>query len=117
MAPVRGCSTDNSSLTELFWSVPRLNGTGQLAVKYRQFTVCACCDSAFRDNDGKPWVLPVVAKVEVQMAQGIADKTLNHEYLGIDGLRLFSDAASEFLLGKDSSAIAENRVSANNPYF
>ncbi|XP_001626359.2 aspartate aminotransferase, cytoplasmic [Nematostella vectensis] len=65
---------------------------------------------AYRDNDGKPWVLPVVSKVETQLAQGIADGTLNHEYLGIDGLRQFSDIACKLLLGGDHPAIAQNRV-------
>ena len=56
-------------------------------------------------------VLPVVAKVEKQLAEGIADKTLNHEYLSIDGLGSFSTAACKLLLGNDSPALAENRVS------
>ncbi|XP_031554822.1 aspartate aminotransferase, cytoplasmic-like [Actinia tenebrosa] len=65
---------------------------------------------AFRDDDGKPWVLPVVRKAEQQMCQGILDGTLNHEYLGIDGLRQFSDASNKLVLGADSPAIAQNRV-------
>ena len=35
---------------------------------------------AYRDDDGKPWVLPVVSKVEKQIA---SDSSLNHEYLPI----------------------------------
>ncbi|KXJ14640.1 aspartate aminotransferase, cytoplasmic isoform X3 [Exaiptasia diaphana] len=62
---------------------------------------------AYRTDEGKPWVLPVVDKVELQMAQ---DKTLNHEYLGIDGMRAFTDAACKLLLGGDSPAITDNRV-------
>lgn len=65
---------------------------------------------AFRDNDGNPMVLPVVAKVEKQLADQIADKTLNHEYLSIDGLKSFTDAACRLALGADSPAIVENRV-------
>ena len=65
---------------------------------------------AFRDNDGNPMVLPVVAKVEKQLADQIADKTLNHEYLSIDGLKSFTDAACRLALGPDSPAIVENRV-------
>ena len=79
--------------------------------EYQQFLNNNFFNLAFRDDEGKPWVLPVVAKVEAQMAQGILDRTLNHEYLEIDGLRLFSDSASKFLLGKDSPAVVENRVS------
>lgn len=63
---------------------------------------------AYRTDEGKPWILPIVNKVETQMAQ---DKTLNHEYLGIDGMRAFTDAACKLLLGADSPAITDNRVS------
>jgi len=41
------------------------------------------CFAAYRGNDGKPWVLPVVKTVEAQMA---GDETLNHEYLPVAGL-------------------------------
>ncbi|KAL9983331.1 hypothetical protein ACROYT_G005484 [Oculina patagonica] len=67
---------------------------------------------AYRDNDGNPMVLPVVANVEKRLAEEIAQKTLNHEYLQIDGLGAFCDAASKLLLGEDSPAIVENRVCA-----
>ena len=40
-----------------------------------------------------------------------ADPTLNHEYLPLDGLRAFTDAASRLLLGDSSLAITQNRVS------
>ena len=62
---------------------------------------------AYRDEEGKPCVLPVVRRVEAAMA---CDHTLNHEYLPINGLTSFTDAASKLLLGSDSSAIAERRV-------
>lgn len=39
-----------------------------------------------------------------------SDETLDHEYLAIDGLRSFTDAAARLLLGEDSVAITENRV-------
>lgn len=65
---------------------------------------------AFRDADGKPWVLPVVKAVEMHLAQEISNGTLNHEYLGIDGLRAFSESACKLLLGNDNPAIAANRV-------
>ena len=53
-------------------------------------------------------MLPVVRVVESQMA---ADATLNHEYLPVAGLPDFRSAAARILLGSDSAAIAENRVS------
>ena len=63
--------------------------------------------SAYRTDDAKPIVLPVVRAVEAQMA---ADQTLNKEYLPVPGLPDYRSAATKLLLGADSSAIAENRV-------
>lgn len=65
---------------------------------------------AYRDKDGNPMVLPVVLNVEKRLAEEIASKILNHEYLSIDGLKSFCDAASRLLLGNDSPALVENRV-------
>ncbi|XP_014203846.1 aspartate aminotransferase, cytoplasmic [Copidosoma floridanum] len=62
---------------------------------------------AYRTNEGKPWVLPVVRKVESALA---ADETLNHEYLPVLGLESFSRAATSMLLGKDSPAISQGRA-------
>ena len=55
-------------------------------------------------------VLPVVANVEKWLAEEILQKTLNHEYLQIDGLGAFRDTACKLLLGEDSPAIVQNRV-------
>ena len=65
---------------------------------------------AYRTDEGTPWVLPVVRTVESQMS---SDETLDHEYLAIDGLRSYTDAAARLLLGEDSVAITENRVCSN----
>lgn len=61
---------------------------------------------AYRDEEGKPWVLPVVRTVEQQMA---SDETLNKEYLPIDGHRGFTDSAVKLVLGSGSPALVENR--------
>ena len=61
----------------------------------------------YRDDEGKPWVLPVVSSTEVALA---ADKTLNHEYLSIDGLKEFCTVATKLILGADSPALVQNRV-------
>lgn len=63
---------------------------------------------AYRTDEGKPWVLPVVKKVEAEMAQV---ESLNHEYLPILGLESFSSAAAKMLLGSDCAALKEGRVS------
>ncbi|XP_076367726.1 glutamate oxaloacetate transaminase 1 [Tachypleus tridentatus] len=61
---------------------------------------------AYRTNEGKPWVLPVVRKVEQQIA---TDVTLNHEYLSQLGHEEFSKSATKMLLGDGSPALAEGR--------
>lgn len=63
--------------------------------------------SAYRTDEGQPWVLPVVKKVEQMIAN---DNSLNHEYLPILGLPEFRANASRIALGDDSPAIKENRV-------
>jgi len=62
---------------------------------------------AYRTDEGKPWVLPVVKSVEAQMA---VDPLLDHEYLPVLGLPSFCSAATELALGKDSVALLENRA-------
>ncbi|CAD6189097.1 unnamed protein product [Caenorhabditis auriculariae] len=62
---------------------------------------------AYRTNDGKPWVLPVVHDAEVQLAN---DATLNHEYLPVLGHEGFRAAATALVLGENSPAISEGRA-------
>ncbi|CAG0892485.1 unnamed protein product [Cyprideis torosa] len=62
---------------------------------------------AYRTDEGKPWVLPIVRKVEGLMA---ADETLNKEYLPVLGLDAASSAATKMLLGSSSKAISEGRA-------
>ncbi|OZJ05841.1 hypothetical protein BZG36_00900 [Bifiguratus adelaidae] len=62
---------------------------------------------AYRDNDGKPFVLPVVKKADAILHQ---DPALDHEYLPIGGIPTFTAASARLILGADSSAIKEKRV-------
>ncbi|XP_063047691.1 aspartate aminotransferase, cytoplasmic isoform X1 [Engraulis encrasicolus] len=64
---------------------------------------------AYRTDEGQPWVLPVVKRVEKLLVE---DNSLNHEYLPILGLPEFRSNASKIALGDDSPAIKENRVGA-----
>ncbi|KAJ0005178.1 hypothetical protein NQD34_011392 [Periophthalmus magnuspinnatus] len=64
---------------------------------------------AYRTDEGLPWVLPVVKKVEKLIVE---DEKLNHEYLPILGLPEFRSSASKIALGDDSPAIKDNRVGA-----
>lgn len=68
---------------------------------------CIYFSLAYRTNEGKPWVLPVVKKVERLLA---ADDLQNHEYLPVLGLDAFSEAATKMLLGANSSVIAQGRA-------
>ncbi len=63
---------------------------------------------AYRDSDGKPWVLPSVRKAE----ERVMAKAMNKEYLPIVGDMEFVDCARKFALGKDSAALAEKRVAS-----
>jgi aspartate aminotransferase len=64
---------------------------------------------AYRDDAGKPWVLPVVRKAEQAI---VNDLSLDHEYLPILGLAPFKEASIRLILGVDNPAIKENRVTA-----
>ncbi|KAL7276742.1 Golgi Transport [Rhizina undulata] len=69
---------------------------------------------AYRDDNAKPWVLPVVRKAKEILSN---DPSLNHEYLPIAGLQSFTSGAAKLILGHDSVALKENRVCAFVPSF
>lgn len=62
---------------------------------------------AYRTEEGKPWVLPVVRLAEEKLAK---DTTQNHEYLPVLGFEPFCNVAIELVLGKDSPAIKSGKV-------
>jgi len=62
---------------------------------------------AYRDDNNKPWVLPVVKKATEIL---LNDPSLDHEYLPITGLPEFTSAAAKLILGINSPAIAEGRT-------
>lgn len=51
---------------------------------------------AYRTNDGQPWVLPVVRKVDKMLAN---DESVNHEYLPISGNPAFCSVAAKLVFG------------------
>lgn len=61
---------------------------------------------AYRTEELKPWVLPVVVEAERRMLAAGNDK----EYLPIEGFAPFREATARLLLGDDSPALKENRV-------
>mmetsp|Transcript_7345 Transcript_7345/g.22394 ORF Transcript_7345/g.22394 Transcript_7345/m.22394 type:complete len:418 (+) Transcript_7345:61-1314(+) len=62
---------------------------------------------AYRTDEGKPYILPVVKDVERLLLE---EPDTNHEYLGIDGLKDFKDATAKLILGEDCAALREGRV-------
>ncbi|SGZ48691.1 CIC11C00000002995 [Sungouiella intermedia] len=62
---------------------------------------------AYRDNSGKPWILPAVRKAERKL---IDSEGYNHEYLSISGYEPFLAESAKVILGKDSPAIKNNLV-------
>ncbi|XP_078256767.1 aspartate aminotransferase, mitochondrial isoform X1 [Rhinoraja longicauda] len=60
---------------------------------------------AYRDNNGKPFVLSSVRKAESQ----IATKKMDKEYLPIGGLADFNKACAELALGNNSEVIRSGR--------
>ncbi|KAI1845916.1 hypothetical protein JX265_011188 [Neoarthrinium moseri] len=65
---------------------------------------------AYRDDNAKPWVLPVVKKADEILRN---DPELNHEYAPIAGIVSFTSKAAELILGgADSPAIKEKRVTS-----
>ncbi|KNC47052.1 aspartate aminotransferase [Thecamonas trahens ATCC 50062] len=57
---------------------------------------------AYRDENGKPWILPSVAAAKAAAA---ADDTVIHEYLPIRGDTAFTAAAARFIFGADSPVV------------
>uniref|UniRef100_A0A8C9PDU1 Aspartate aminotransferase n=1 Tax=Spermophilus dauricus TaxID=99837 RepID=A0A8C9PDU1_SPEDA len=60
---------------------------------------------AYRDDNGKPYVLPSVWKAEAQ----IAAKNLDKEYLPIGGLAELCKASAELALGENSEVLKSGR--------
>lgn len=65
---------------------------------------------AYRDDQGKPWILPVVKKAETELAKEIQEEKINHEYLPILGHGAYSEAAKQLILGAES-LVVKNGVS------
>nr|CCA21967.1 unnamed protein product [Albugo laibachii Nc14] len=61
---------------------------------------------AYRDDNGKPYVLPSVLEAEKRLM----DAKRNKEYAGIAGIQEFVKLSLQFAYGKDSAPLAEKRV-------
>lgn len=61
---------------------------------------------AYRDDKGKPYVLPSVKSAEQEVMKANLDK----EYAGITGVPAFAKAAAILAYGADSKCLSEDRV-------
>ncbi|KAG9736615.1 hypothetical protein KCU59_g9852, partial [Aureobasidium melanogenum] len=61
---------------------------------------------AYRDDQGKPYVLPSVKEAE----QRVVKKNLDKEYAGITGVPDFIKAAAVLAYGPDSAPLKEGRI-------
>ncbi|XP_032185035.1 putative aspartate aminotransferase, cytoplasmic 2 isoform X6 [Mustela erminea] len=83
---------------------------GSLLKTYKQDSCPNKIFLAFRvcqTSKGQSWVSSVVPKMRLQIAQ---DPSLNYEYLPVNGMRSFTEAALKLLFGKHNQVIVENRV-------
>lgn len=64
---------------------------------------------AYRDNNGKPYVFPVVRKAEEMI---VANKTLDKEYSPIDGDQAFNKGSRGALFGWDHADVTSGRVAS-----
>jgi aspartate aminotransferase len=63
---------------------------------------------AYRDDNGKPWILPAVKLAEAKL---VASPGYNHEYLGISGFAPFTTNAAKVILGDDFDTSSPHLVS------
>lgn len=58
---------------------------------------------AYRDDTGKPWILPSIKKVK---SDYLTNETIDHEYLPILGLPEYTQSAAKLILGDSSKAMS-----------
>jgi len=61
---------------------------------------------AYRDDNGKPYILPCVKAAEEKILEGGMD----HEYSGIDGIPSYRKRSQILAFGEDHDVITNNRV-------
>lgn len=62
---------------------------------------------AYRTEEGKPYVFDVVRQTDLELAQ---DKTLDKEYLPIDGLAVFTKRAQELIFGAENPLVKDGKI-------
>jgi aspartate aminotransferase len=61
---------------------------------------------AYRDDEGKPYILECIRKAEVRLTERFKD----HEYTGIAGVPEFTAVTGQLAFGENCSALMEKRV-------
>jgi len=64
---------------------------------------------AYRTEEGKPWVLPVVVKAEEQMLRETG-KTVDKEYIPIDGLPSLKECTQRLIFGEKKPNVASSQA-------
>jgi aspartate/tyrosine/aromatic aminotransferase len=62
---------------------------------------------AYRDNNGKPYVFPIVKKVEKEIVE---DPSLDKEYAPIEGVADFCKGSAMVVFGWDNADLASGRI-------
>jgi len=65
---------------------------------------------AYRDDNGKPYVLPSVKAAEQKLVLEGWNGVYQKEYAGIVGIKEFNDASVKFAYGNDAAVIKEKRL-------
>lgn len=108
-------SSSAPSLDKLWSEIPKAPGDSILALSsgYANDTSEKKANlgvGAYRDEQGKPWVLPAVRMAREEL---LNDPNWNHEYLPIPGFAPFVSSAAKLMFGDDAACIKENRVVSN----
>ena len=61
---------------------------------------------AYRDDDGKPFILPCVRRAE----EIILERDMDHEYAGIQGIDSYVDKCLKLAYGENNRARQEGRI-------
>jgi len=65
---------------------------------------------AYRDDNGKPWVLPSVKEAEKRLIEKGWNGAYQKEYAGITGIKEFNDASVKFAYGNAGNVIQDGRL-------
>uniref|UniRef100_A0A0A9YZH6 Aspartate aminotransferase n=4 Tax=Lygus hesperus TaxID=30085 RepID=A0A0A9YZH6_LYGHE len=114
MSASRGAATDITSkqTTPSIWNIVPMGppdpilGIGVAFKKDPDTSKINVGIGAYRDDNGKPWVLPTVKEAQ----RRIVEKNLDMEYAPIEGLDSFNKAAMKLLYGEHNPLLEQKRI-------